>query len=139
MGPPISNKSNFAPFDENFPEGEWTALPALTGPEGEAYYGLYEGNFNLFAVSQSAADEGKKEAIARLLEWIADDGYYLLGFGEEGVNALVSSTRGWECSLFNDRTEPFYPRWVEVSSADQQYFDDSIDLHLQQSGRLRLA
>ena len=64
---------------------------------------------------------------------------YLHRFGEEGVNALVSSTRGWECSLFNDRTEPFYPRWVEVSSADQQYFDDSIDLHLQQSGRRRLA
>ena len=64
---------------------------------------------------------------------------YLHRFGEEGVNALVSSTRGWECSLFNDRTEPFYPRWVEVSSADQQYFDDSIDLHLQQSGHRRLA
>lgn len=64
---------------------------------------------------------------------------YLHRFGEEGVNALVSSTRGWECSLFNDRTTPYYPRWVEVSPADQQYFDDSIDLHLQQSGRRRRA
>jgi len=82
----LTNKSNYAPFDENFPEGSWTPLPALTGPEGEAYYGLNEGNFQIFAVSQRAADEGKKEAIARLLEWIATDGYYLLGFGEEGVN-----------------------------------------------------
>jgi len=82
----LTNKSNYAPFDENFPEGSWTPLPALTGPEGEAYYGLNEGNFQIFAVSQRAADEGKKEAIARLLEWVATDGYYLLGFGEEGVN-----------------------------------------------------
>ena len=64
---------------------------------------------------------------------------YLHRFGEEGVNALVSSTRGWECSLFNDRADPFYPRWVEVSAADQQYFDGCIDGHLQQSGRRRLA
>ncbi len=82
----LTNKSNYTPFDENFPDGSWTPLPALTGPEGEAYYGHYEGNFNLFAVSKAAADAGKKEAIARLLEWIATDGYYLLGFGEEGVN-----------------------------------------------------
>jgi putative aldouronate transport system substrate-binding protein len=82
----LTNKSNYAPFDENFPEGSWMPLPALTGPEGEAYYGLYEGNFSIFAVSQAAVDAGKKDAIARLLEWIATDGYYLLGFGEEGVN-----------------------------------------------------
>lgn len=82
----LTNKSNYAPFDENFPEGSWMPLPALTGPGGEAYYGLNEGNFSIFAVSQTAADDGKKEAIARLLEWIATDGYYLLGFGEEGVN-----------------------------------------------------
>lgn len=82
----LTNKSNYEPFDTNFPEGSWTPLPALTGPGGEAYYGLNEGNFQIFAVSQRAADEGKKEAIARLLEWIATDGYYLLGFGEEGVN-----------------------------------------------------
>jgi len=82
----LTNKSNYEPFDTNFPNGYWTPLPALMGPGGEAYYGLNEGNFQIFAVSQRAADEGKKEAIARLLEWIATDGYYLLGFGEEGVN-----------------------------------------------------
>ena len=82
----LTNKSNYAPFDENFPEGSWTPLPMITGPEGEAYYGINEANFNLFAVSASAADEGKKEAIARFLEWVATDGYYLLGFGVEGEN-----------------------------------------------------
>ena len=82
----LTNKSNYAPFDDNFPDGYWTPLPPLTGPGGESYYGLDEATFNLFAVSQNAMDDGKKEAIARLLEWIATDGYYLLGFGEEGVN-----------------------------------------------------
>ena len=82
----LSNQSNYEPFDTNFPDGYWTPLPALTGPGGEAYYGLDDATFNLFAVSQRVVDEGKKEAIARLLEWIATDGYYLLGFGEEDVN-----------------------------------------------------
>jgi len=87
----LTNKSNYEPFDTNFPNGYWTPLPALTGPGGEAYYGLNEGNFTIFAVSQRAADEGKKEAIARMLEWIATDGYYLLGFGVEGVNFNLDS------------------------------------------------
>jgi putative aldouronate transport system substrate-binding protein len=82
----LTNKSNYEPFDTNFPNGYWTPLPALTGPGGEADYGLDESTFQIFAVSQRTADEGKKEAIARLLEWIATDGYYLLGFGEQGVN-----------------------------------------------------
>ncbi len=82
----LTNQSNYAPFDENFPEGEWIPLPAPTGPDGEAYYGVYTGRGQIFGVSQMAADAGKGEAIARLLEWIATDGYYLLGFGQEGVN-----------------------------------------------------
>lgn len=82
----LTNKSNYAPFDENFPEGSWTPLPMLVGPEGESDYGLDTANFTIFAVSSAAADAGKKEAIARFLEWVATDGYYLLGFGVEGEN-----------------------------------------------------
>jgi len=86
----LSNQSNYTPFDENFPDGEWIPLPAPTGPEGEAYYGVYTGRGQIFAVSQRAADDGKGEAIARLLEWMAEpEGYYLLGFGEEGVNFVL--------------------------------------------------
>jgi len=86
----LSNQSNYTPFDENFPDGAWIPLPAPTGPEGEAYYGVYTGRGQIFAVSQRAADDGKGEAIARLLEWMAEpEGYYLLGFGEEGVNFVL--------------------------------------------------
>lgn len=100
----LTNQSNYAPFDENFPEAEWIALPAPTGPDGESSYGVYTGRGQIFAVSQKAADAGKGEAIARLLEWIATDGYYLLGFGQEGVNFVLDengniSTEGIEETL----------------------------------------
>jgi putative aldouronate transport system substrate-binding protein len=87
----LTNKSNYTPFDENFPDAEWIALPAPTGPNGDAAYGVYTGRGQIFAVSQRAADEGKKEAIARLLEWMATDGYWLMGFGEEGVNYVIDA------------------------------------------------
>jgi putative aldouronate transport system substrate-binding protein len=85
----LSNKSNYAPFDENFPEAEWIPVAAPVGPDGDASYGVYTGRGQIFGVSQAAADAGKGEAIARLLEWMATDGYYLLGFGEEGVNYII--------------------------------------------------
>jgi putative aldouronate transport system substrate-binding protein len=84
----LTNKSNYTPFDENFPDGEWIPVAAPTGPDGDAYYGVYTGRGQIFAISKTAADAGKGEAIARLLEWMSDPegGYYLLGFGEKGVN-----------------------------------------------------
>ncbi len=85
----LTNKSNYEPFDTNFPDAEWIPLPAPQGPNGDASYGVYTGRGNIFAVSQQAADAGKGEAIARLLEWMATDGYYLLGFGEEGKNFII--------------------------------------------------
>ncbi len=87
----LTNQSNYAPFDENFPDAEWVTVPSPLGPEGDAAYGVYTGRGNIFAVSADAAEAGKKEAIARLLEWIATDGYYLLGFGEEGVNFVLDA------------------------------------------------
>ena len=85
----LTNQSNYEPFDTNFPDGEWIPVAAPKGPQGDAYYGVYTGRGNIFAVSQAAADAGKGEAIARLLEWMATDGYYLMGFGEEGVNFII--------------------------------------------------
>ncbi len=87
----ISNKSNYEPFDTNFPNGEWIPVAAPVGPNGDAYYGVYTGRGQIFAISQNAADEGKGPAIAALLEWMATDGYYLLGFGEEGVNYIIDA------------------------------------------------
>lgn len=83
----LANKSNYADFDANFPDGQWVAMDAPTGPDGESSMGVVAKTARIYAVSQKAIDEGKGPAIARLLEWMAsDEGYYLLGFGVEGVN-----------------------------------------------------
>jgi len=87
----LTNKSNYEPFDTNFPDAEWIPVASPKGPGGDAYYGVYTGRGNIFAVSQSAVDEGKTEAIGRLLEWMATDGYYLMGFGEEGKNFIIDA------------------------------------------------
>jgi putative aldouronate transport system substrate-binding protein len=88
----LTNASNYEPFDTNFPDASWVTVAAPLGPSGDSSYGVYTGRGNIFAVSQTAADAGKGEAIARLLEWMATDGYYLLGFGEEGVNYIIDES-----------------------------------------------
>jgi len=87
----LTNKSNYEPFDTNFPDAEWIPVASPKGPNGDSAYGVYTGRGQIFAVSQKAADDGKAEAIASLLEWMATDGYYLLGFGEEGVNFIIDA------------------------------------------------
>jgi putative aldouronate transport system substrate-binding protein len=83
----LSTKSNYADFDKNFPDGDWEVLPPPTGPGGLSSEGLAIQSARIYAVSQKAIDEGKGPAIARLLEWMAnDEGYYLIGFGVKGVN-----------------------------------------------------
>ncbi len=83
----LSTKANYADFDKNFPDGEWVVLPPPTGPDGKSSEGVDLTNVRIFAMSQKAKDAGKAEAIARLLEWMeSDEGYYLIGFGQDGVN-----------------------------------------------------
>ena len=84
--------ANYAPFDANFPDGEWIIIDAVTGPEGHAAIGAYDMNYRIYAVSQKAADAGKLDKICELLEWMSsDEGYYLLGWGQEGVNYVLDA------------------------------------------------
>ncbi len=79
--------ANYKDFDNLFPNGEWLPIMPPTGPEGQSSNGVGLMNFRILAVSAKAAKAGKMEAVARLLEWMTtDEGYYLLGFGVEGVN-----------------------------------------------------
>lgn len=89
----LANQPNYVKFDNNVPTGEWIPLPALKGPTGRtAYLNAFGAIGNVFAMSKKAADAGKGPAIARLLEWMASpEGYYLLGFGVEGVNYKLTS------------------------------------------------
>ncbi len=82
----LSTKSNYADFDANFPDGFWVSFDPPKGPDGASSAGVTIQPARIYAVSQKAMDESKGPAIARLLEWMATDGYMLLAFGQEGVN-----------------------------------------------------
>jgi putative aldouronate transport system substrate-binding protein len=85
-------ESNYAPFDKNFPNGQWLVIDPPKGPSGQASSGVYTQGYRIYAVSQKAAQAGKGQAIARLLEWMSsDEGYYLLGWGEKGVNYTLDA------------------------------------------------
>jgi len=87
-----SSKSNYAPFDKNFPEGEWIIVDPPKGPKGLQSCGTYSQSYRMYAVSQKAATEGKKPYIAKLLEWMSsDEGYYLLGWGVKGENYTLDA------------------------------------------------
>jgi putative aldouronate transport system substrate-binding protein len=85
-------ENNYAPFDKNFPDGEWIVLDPPMGPGGKRSVGVYTQAYRIYAVSTKAMQAGKGPAIARLLEWMSsDEGYFLLGWGEEGVNYTLDT------------------------------------------------
>lgn len=82
-----ASESNYAPFDKNFPKGEWIVINPPIGPTGKCSTGCFIQGYRITAISKAAEKAGKKDAIARLLEWMSsDEGYYLLGWGQEGIN-----------------------------------------------------
>ncbi len=68
-------------------------------------------------VSKTTSNAGKGPAIAKLLEWMAsDEGYYLMGFGVEGVNyklvdgvvttaGLPDATKAWNAEKMASYTQ----------------------------------
>ena len=83
-------EANYAPFDANFPDGEWIIVDPPKGPERLASVGAYDQNYRIYAMSQDAVDAGKAEKICELLEWMSsDEGYFLCGWGQEGVNYVL--------------------------------------------------
>ena len=85
-------ESNYAPFDKNFPNGSWLVIDPPKGPKGDMSVGVYTQAFRIYSISKKAADAGKGPAIARMLEWMSsDEGYFLLGYGEKGVNYVLGA------------------------------------------------
>ncbi len=80
-------KSNYAPFDANFPEGEWIIVDPPLGPKGKSSVGPETRGLRIWCISAKAAEEGKAEKIAEMFEWMATgEGYLLCGWGQEGIN-----------------------------------------------------
>jgi len=85
-------QANYAPFDQNFPQGEWIVIDPPRGTTGLRSVGVMPKDYRVYAVSARAIQAGKGPAIARLLEWMSsDEGYYLLGWGERGVNYVIGA------------------------------------------------
>ena len=86
----LSAEANYAPFDANFPDGEWKVINPPEGPDGYAYTGALDKTYRIYAVSQRAAEAGKLPYIEKLFEWMGtDEAYYLLGYGVEGENYVL--------------------------------------------------
>lgn len=82
----LATVANYADFDKLFPNALWAVLPPPKGPDGKSADGVEMASARHYAISKKAADAGKGPAIAKVLEWMASDGYMLVGFGQEGVN-----------------------------------------------------
>ncbi|MDR1099758.1 MAG: extracellular solute-binding protein [Treponema sp.] len=83
-------ENNYAPFDKNFPNGEWIVIDPPKGPDGQQSVGVYTQAYRIYAISTKAMNAGKGPVIAKLLEWMSsDEGYFLLGWGEAGVNYVL--------------------------------------------------
>ncbi len=79
-------ETNYRPFDEKFPDGEWILIDPPTGPKGKKSVGCYTQAYRTFAVSRRTAELGKLPVLANLLEWMMTDGYNIICYGEENVN-----------------------------------------------------
>ena len=86
-----ASESNYAPFDRKFPEGQWIVIDPPVGPQGKSAVGVYTVPYTTLVISKQAQKEGKAPLIAALLEWmVSDEGYYLFGWGQEGVNFVFN-------------------------------------------------
>lgn len=87
----LSTVANYPAFDKNFPDGEWIPIPPPVGPKGKSSEGMLYVDTRIHVVSKRAIDAGKGDAVAKLLEWFATDGYALAMFGEKGVNFTLDA------------------------------------------------
>ncbi len=89
----FSLKSNYTPFDEKFPDGEWIVIDPPEGPRGESSVGLSTQSWNYLAVSRRSVEQGKLPVIANLLEWLYTSASENLMYGQLGLN-YVYDTNG---------------------------------------------
>jgi putative aldouronate transport system substrate-binding protein len=84
----LSSEANYKAFDTTNPNGVVKFIPPPKGPDGKSAMTTFvKAGTQFYAISKKAMDSGKFPAIAKLLEWSNNgEGYYVLGFGKEGVN-----------------------------------------------------
>jgi putative aldouronate transport system substrate-binding protein len=124
-------ESNYAPFDKNFPAGDWIVIDPPKGPSGQQSVGVYTQAYRIYAVSTKAVQAGKGPAIAKLLEWMSsDEGYYLLGWGERGVNYLVGSDGAPTVTGLSDESKGFTKPEMQpyTQLRNMVYYNSEVEL-----------
>jgi hypothetical protein len=76
----------YSEFKGANPTGSFIPIDPPVGPTGLSMAGERSNAGSQYGLSQRAVDEGRGEAVARLLEWINGPGYIPTAFGEEGRN-----------------------------------------------------
>ena len=91
----LSCSSNYHDFDVNNPHGKLVMIAPPKGPDGKNAVGTYSSGGNNYVISKKALDAGKGPTIAKFLEWAnSGEGYYFLGFGQEGINYKIDASGG---------------------------------------------
>lgn len=75
----------YSEFKGANPNGSLAIIDPPVGPGGASLAGEYSQAGSQYGVSQTAIDDGRGEAVARLMEWINGPGYVPTAFGKEGV------------------------------------------------------
>ncbi|WP_191013361.1 extracellular solute-binding protein [Treponema zioleckii] len=86
-----SLKSNYTPFDEKFPNGEWIVIDPPVGPRGESSVGLSTQAWNYLSISRRSVEQGKLPVIANLLEWLYTSASENLLYGQLGLNYIYDT------------------------------------------------
>jgi putative aldouronate transport system substrate-binding protein len=76
----------YGEFVQANPTGVLTPIEPPAGPNGDAAVNTFSLVGTQYGMSTKAADEGKGEAIARLLEWFATTGYERTAFGDPATD-----------------------------------------------------
>lgn len=103
----FSLKSNYLPFDNRFPEGEWIVIDPPVGPNGQSAVGINAQSWNYLSISKRAAELGKLPLIAKMLEWLYTAAYADVWYGQEGVNYVVDITSGMISDKVDDPTKAY--------------------------------
>lgn len=95
----------YADFLAANPDGQLSIIAPPTGPDGQSAVGTYSTVGYQYGMSARAEEEGKGEAIARLLEWIHTDGYLPTAYGRDGIDF----TRNEDGSLLHNPAKESLP------------------------------
>jgi len=106
-------QANYQAFDTNQPNAVLVPFAFPQGSSSPAFIGASINAGFRMGVSKKAMDAGKGPAIAKLLEWLnSGEGYYLAGFGKEGVNYKLDakgniSTEGLSAPFTSHEVAPY--------------------------------